>query len=233
MLSPETEVAPVSTNFGIDSDWEITSYYARSSTPLLAGKDASYRVQVDYNGDRYGFQVGHLMVGESFNPEIGFMRRADFRLSSALARFSPRPSSLASIRRLVWQAGLDYLTDESGHTLKSREAQGLVQGRAPEQRLVVDPVRTSVRTTRGFFPHRAKAGYRDSPWGLPFWSGEHVIPARLAASGERSSQRRARKFLQRGSDYRRVQRPARVLSAFFSGAESLPELDRRVNPKVS
>ena len=95
-------------NFPFLTDWEITSYYARSSTPLRAGNDASYRVQVDYNGDRYGFKVGHLMVGESFNPEIGFMRRADFRLSSALARFSPPSvvSGLDSQAGLASRAGL-------------------------------------------------------------------------------------------------------------------------------
>ena len=107
------------------TDWEITSYYARSSTPKGVGDDASYRAQVAYNGDRYGLQIGHLMVGDAFNPEIGFLRRDDFRLNSAQVRFSPRLFSSRSIRRLVWQASVNHVTDESGNLLESREAQGL------------------------------------------------------------------------------------------------------------
>ena len=111
--------------FQFRTDWEITSYYARSSTPEGVGDDASYRAQVAYNGDRYGFQIGHLMVGDAFNPEIGFLRRDDFRLNSVQARFSPRLFSSRSIRRLVWQASVNHVTDESGNLLESREAQGL------------------------------------------------------------------------------------------------------------
>ena len=105
------------------TDWEINSYYARSSTPKGVGDDASYRAQVAYNGDRYGLQIGHLMVGDDFNPEVGFMRREDFRLNSAQVRFSPRLFSSRSIRRLVWQASFNHITDASSDVLESRQAQ--------------------------------------------------------------------------------------------------------------
>ncbi len=105
------------------TDWEINSYYARSDTPEGVGADASYRAQVAYTGDRYGLQLGHLTVGDAFNPEIGFMRREDFRLNSAQVRFSPRLFSSRSIRRLVWQTSFNHITDASGDVLESRQAQ--------------------------------------------------------------------------------------------------------------
>ncbi len=120
-----------STTWGLDAhlqfltDWEAIAYYAGSRTRQGAGDDVSYRAQLVYNGDRYGLEVGHLMVGEAFNPEVGFLRREDFRLSSVEARFSPRLLSNRLIRRLVSQASLDYVTAASDGHLESRNAEGL------------------------------------------------------------------------------------------------------------
>jgi hypothetical protein len=79
-----------------------------------------------YNGDRYGFQVGHLMVGDAFEPTIGFVRRRDFDATSASARFSPRfVGSL--VRRMVWQGNVDHLLNRTTDELESREIGGQVR----------------------------------------------------------------------------------------------------------
>ena len=64
------------------------------------------------------------MVGDDFNPEVGFLRREDFERSFGLFRFSPRPRAIAAIRKLTWQGRFDYITDRGG-VLETREAQGL------------------------------------------------------------------------------------------------------------
>ena len=109
--------------FGFYDNVNINSYLAKTETPGLTGDDTSYRAQLDYNGDRYGLTLEQLMVGDHFNPEVGFLRRDDFRRSAASARFSPRPRSIAAIRRLSWQGNFDYLTDGAGR-LETREASG-------------------------------------------------------------------------------------------------------------
>ena len=43
-------------------------------------------------GDRYGFEAEHLTVERNFNPEVGFLRREDFRRNFGMFRFSPRPA---------------------------------------------------------------------------------------------------------------------------------------------
>ncbi len=83
----------------------------------------SYRAQLDYNGDRYGLQLEQLAVGDNFNPEVGFLRRDDMRRSFAQARFSPRPSTMPSVRRFRYQAGLTYVENGAG-ILESRENEG-------------------------------------------------------------------------------------------------------------
>jgi hypothetical protein len=64
------------------------------------------------------------MVGGDFNPEIGFLRRRDFRQSSATLRFSPRVPAIPSIRRLVWEGSAERVTDEARTFVDSRDLQG-------------------------------------------------------------------------------------------------------------
>jgi hypothetical protein len=62
-------------------------------------------------------------VGDNFNPEVGFMRREDFRRSFAQVRFSPRPARDRLVRKFNYEASLDYVTDNH-NTLESRTLQG-------------------------------------------------------------------------------------------------------------
>ncbi len=109
-------------NFAFYENVSIVGYFARSWTTDLDGDDASYRGQFDYSGDRYGFEVEHLLVDENFNPEVGFLRREAFRRSFAQARFSPRPKSVPWIRKWGIEPSFDYITDPGG-VLESRQAQ--------------------------------------------------------------------------------------------------------------
>jgi hypothetical protein len=109
--------------FGFYDNLNVNTYWARTRTDGRAGKDTSFRGQLDYAGDRYGVQLEHLVVGDDFNPEVGFVRRHDMRRSSALLRFSPRPTRIASVRRFFYQGSLDYIANGSGH-LETRESNG-------------------------------------------------------------------------------------------------------------
>ena len=108
--------------FGFYDNLRINSYVAKTETPGLAAQDLSYRGQVDYAGDRYGLELERLVIEENFNPEVGFVRRPDMRKSFASARFSPRPRSIAAIRKLSWQGSLNSIENNAG-VLETREAQ--------------------------------------------------------------------------------------------------------------
>jgi hypothetical protein len=101
----------------------MNAYWARSDSPDLEGDPESYQATFDYEHDRYGASFERLKVGDGFNPEVGFTRREDFEKSSASLRFSPRPASLAAIRKLTWEAGVDYYATGEG-TLESRQQSG-------------------------------------------------------------------------------------------------------------
>ena len=100
--------------FGFFDNLNVNTYWARSRTNGRTGRDISYRGQLDYSGDRYGAQLEHLLVGDDFNPEVGFLRRRDMRRSTALFRFSPRTRRFASVRKFFYQGSIDYVANGSG-----------------------------------------------------------------------------------------------------------------------
>ena len=114
-------------SFSFFDSVNFLGYYARTRSPGAAGRDASYQARFDYGADRYGFELDHLAVEDDFRPEVGFVRRDNFRRTSVSGRFSPRPRSVESVRQFVLEASLDYfLTADTGR-LETRQQQVAVQ----------------------------------------------------------------------------------------------------------
>ena len=109
--------------FGFFTNLSVNTYWARARTPGGGGADTSYRAQLDYAGDRYGVLVERLVVGEHFNPGVGFVRRDDMRQSFAQLRFSPRPRRLSAIRKFSGTGTFRYVENGRGQ-LESREQNG-------------------------------------------------------------------------------------------------------------
>ena len=111
-------------SFGLSDDVSVLAYYAKSHTEGLTGLDASYRGRFNYAGDRWGGSVDHLVVGNDFNPEMGFVSRRDFRQTSLSGRFSPRPMSIPWIRRFTFQTDFGYLENGRTRFVESRNWSG-------------------------------------------------------------------------------------------------------------
>jgi hypothetical protein len=109
--------------FAFFANLSFNTYWAKTQTQGRGGRDTSYRAQMEYVGDRYGVQVDRLVVGDSFNPEVGFLRRGNIRESVGQFRFSPRPKSIASVRKFSGIGTFTYIEDGSGW-LQSRNADG-------------------------------------------------------------------------------------------------------------
>jgi len=115
--------------YGVDGTFllldniNVNTYWAKTRSDALAGDDTSYRAQLDYAADRYGLQLERLVVGDHFNPEVGYVRRDNMRKSFGLARFSPRPSRRGAIRRLVSVGSVSYI-ENGGGQLESRAQNG-------------------------------------------------------------------------------------------------------------
>lgn len=78
----------------------------------LAGK-----ISLDYNSDLWRASLSHVDIGAQFNPEMGFIRRTDFRLSNASIEYAPRPKQPSAIRQFGYKLEGSYRSDHGGRML--------------------------------------------------------------------------------------------------------------------
>jgi hypothetical protein len=109
--------------FGFFENLNINTYWARTETTDRGDDAVSYRAQLDYPGDRYAVQVERIAIGRNFNPEMGFVRRADMVRDYAMFRFSPRPRRAGAVRKYIYQGSIAYVENRRGR-LESREQAG-------------------------------------------------------------------------------------------------------------
>ena len=98
----------------------VNAYWAATRTTARRGDDTSHRAQLDYAADRYGAQFEQLRVGANFNPEVGFVRRADMRRSYGQFRFSPRPRKRSPTFRKFWYLGSASYVENGTGRLETR-----------------------------------------------------------------------------------------------------------------
>jgi TolB-like protein len=125
-----SRVAPGSSQaYGIDGTFaffenlSLITYVARTKVPGPdhRDKDMSYQGTFEYAADRYGLKVDHLVVEDNFLPEVGFLRRDNFRRSYVTGRFSPRPQSIESVRQFSLEGSVDYILTADRNHLETRQ----------------------------------------------------------------------------------------------------------------
>ncbi len=113
-LAGSNQVYGVDGTFGFFSNLTFATYLARSKSDAIESDDMSYRAQMEYGGDRYGVQIERLTIDKNFNPEVGFLRRADLRKNYAQLRFSPRPKHIKRVRKFSSVGQFTYIEDGAG-----------------------------------------------------------------------------------------------------------------------
>ena len=113
----------VDATFSFFDSVNLLGYYARTWTGGITGRDTSYQARFDYGADRYGFELDHLLVENNFLPEIGFVRRDNFRRTSVSGRFSPRPATVDAVRQFVLEGSFDYFLTADTGDLETRQVQ--------------------------------------------------------------------------------------------------------------
>ncbi len=125
-----SRVAPGSSQaYGVDGTFaffenlSLITYLARTRVPGPdhRDKDLSYQGAFEYAADRYGLKVDHLLVEDNFLPEVGFLRRDNFRRTYLSGRFSPRPQSIESVRQFSLEGAVDYILTADQNHLETRQ----------------------------------------------------------------------------------------------------------------
>ena len=115
--------------YGVDGTFafydniQMLGYYARTETPGVPDENSSYQGKFDYGADRYGLVVDHLLVEGNFVPEVGFLRRDNFRRTHVQGRFSPRPQSIDAIRQFRVEGSIDYVLLADSNLIETRQNQ--------------------------------------------------------------------------------------------------------------
>ena len=78
----------------------FAGYFAQSRTEGLRGRRPSYRAQFNYAADRYGLAARSTRRRDELQPEVGFLRRENFRRNVVQARFSPRTTNNPLVRKM-------------------------------------------------------------------------------------------------------------------------------------
>jgi len=115
-------------SLGIDGHIPLSRYFtmagylAASFGPEENKQNMAGRLSLDYNSDLWRASASHLDIGARFNPEVGFIRRTDFRLSKASIEYSPRPKGSSVIRQFGYQLEGSYRSDHDNRMLDNEIA---------------------------------------------------------------------------------------------------------------
>ena len=105
--------------FSFHDNIHLLGYAARTDTPGYRDRNLSYQGKFDYTGDLIGVMVNHLLVEDNFIPDVGFVRRDNFRQSTLQWRISPRPD-IDAIRQFRTGGNLDYTLTADTSQLETR-----------------------------------------------------------------------------------------------------------------
>ena len=102
-------------SFGLSQNVSVGTYWALTNNTASAdSNNQSWQARFDYNADRYGAKAEVLEVQQNFRPDVGFLRRTNFRRSYGELRFSPRPKNLKAVRKFTWTTMGEYVENGAG-----------------------------------------------------------------------------------------------------------------------
>ena len=78
------------------------------------------QLQFDFSNDLWQVGLDYLDIGGDFNPEVGFVRRTDFRDISSRIEYRPRPKNSRVIRQFEYAVDAGYRLDYDGTMLDNR-----------------------------------------------------------------------------------------------------------------
>jgi hypothetical protein len=89
--------------WGVGEDMLLQGYFAKTDTPGLTDDDFAFSTRMLYSSPEWSGRLGYTEVREDFNPEVGFLRRDDYRRGEAfiMRRFRP-DGALLEARPHIW-----------------------------------------------------------------------------------------------------------------------------------
>jgi hypothetical protein len=102
-------------------DLAVTAFAAQTRTPGLKGGQTNLGAGFNYQNRWFQALAGHRKIGRNFNPEVGFLERADCICDFADLDLRPRPK-ISGVRNLSFEGFIFHAPDTSG-VLQTQEWQ--------------------------------------------------------------------------------------------------------------
>jgi len=108
-------------NFTLLDNLDVTSFFLKTDTPGVQDEDMAGNITAAWSGPLLQLEGQHLVIGKSFNPEVGFVPRKGIEKTRGRMTWTPRPGEgipwIREFRVVNW---IDYITTTSG-TLETRQ----------------------------------------------------------------------------------------------------------------
>lgn len=91
----------VDANIQISGSQRVSAFLARTDSTGVLGSDYAGRGFYNFTNNLWQISGGYSQVGETFNPEVGFLPRRGYRRPEFRAFFQPQPKSIPWIRRFA------------------------------------------------------------------------------------------------------------------------------------
>ncbi|MGB5166685.1 MAG: hypothetical protein WBN61_15615, partial [Woeseiaceae bacterium] len=72
----------------------LQAWAAKTSTPGLDGRDDAFAAKALYSSAKWDYRLGYGQVGADFNPEVGFLKRSNYRRVEGFLLRRIRPDDL-------------------------------------------------------------------------------------------------------------------------------------------
>jgi len=87
----ENQTYAIDGRWGIGDNLLLEAWMSKTETPGLTGDDFAFSTKMNYDSEKWSSRINWTEVREDFNPEVGFLRRDDYKRGEffILRRFRP------------------------------------------------------------------------------------------------------------------------------------------------
>ncbi len=110
----ENQTYAVDGRWGIGENTLLETWIAKTSTPGLDGDDYAFALKASYDSAKWFGRLNYTEISEDFNPEVGFLRRDDYRRGQAFLMRRFRPDDFLGLLEIRPHAVIQNFWDLDG-----------------------------------------------------------------------------------------------------------------------
>ena len=110
----ENQTYAIDGRWGVSDHLHFDGWIAKTSTPGLIADDYAYALKMVYDSPKWASRVNFTEVTEDFNPEVGFLRRDDYKRGQVFIMRRFRPENLWGLLEVRPHAMIQNFWDQDG-----------------------------------------------------------------------------------------------------------------------